>query len=118
MTAPVAYYELHAPDTAKARAFYGELFNWKFTGECGGPPNYFMIDSGGDMPGGVTAENASTPMFLTYFHVPDLDRAVAKAKALGAKVLKPREDIPPGSFAVIADPQGVVLALWQAAAKQ
>ncbi|HZN95150.1 MAG TPA: VOC family protein [Myxococcales bacterium] len=117
MPAPVAYYELHTPDAARARAFYGELFNWSFK-DLGAPSPYFEVVSGGDVPGGFATDAASPPMFLTYFHVPDLDRSIERAKALGAKVLKPREDIPPGSFAVIADPQGTVLALWQAAAKK
>ncbi|HVE82818.1 MAG TPA: VOC family protein [Myxococcales bacterium] len=117
MPAPVAYFELHTPDASRARAFYGELFNWSFK-DAGAPSPYFEVQSGGDVPGGLMADTASPPMMLTYFHVPDLDRAVARVKALGGKVLKEREDIPPGSFAVIADPQGVVLALWQKAASK
>src|SRR5262249_9500590 len=98
MPAPVAYYELHTPDAARARAFSGELFNWTFKA-LGAPSPYFEIQPGGDVPGGLTADTASPPMFLTYFHVPDLDRAVERAKQLGARVLKPRENIEPGSFA-------------------
>lgn len=115
MPTPVAYFEFHTPDAIKARAFYGELFNWKFQDE-GAPGQYWMVESGGDMPGGLMPDTASPPMVLAYFHVPDLDRAVEKAQRLGARVLKPRQDIPPGSFAIISDPQGVWLALWQAAA--
>ncbi|HYV44367.1 MAG TPA: VOC family protein [Myxococcaceae bacterium] len=117
MPTPVAYFEFHTPDAAKARGFYGELFNWKFN-DLGAPSPYFMVESGGDMPGGLMADTASPPMVLSYFHVPDLDRAVEKAQKLGARVLKGRENIPEGSFAVISDPQGVVLALWQAAPKK
>src|SRR3954471_3460620 len=89
MPAPVAYFEFHTPDAAKARGFYGELFNWKFTDENAG--QYFMVESGGDMPGGLMQDTASPPMVLSYFHVPDLDRAVEKAQKLGARLLKPRE---------------------------
>ena len=54
------------------------------------------------------------PMWLAYINVADIDASIAKAKNLGGTILEGRTDIPIGSFAVIADPQGTTFAFWQA----
>lgn len=44
----------------------------------------------------------------------DIDASIAKAKGLGGTILEERVDLPIGSYAVIADPQGATFAFWQA----
>ena len=51
--------------------------------------------------------------WMAYVTVTDLPAAVAKAKALGAKICKDITDLPMGRFAIITDPQGAALGLWQ-----
>ncbi len=43
-----------------------------------------------------------------YFQVDDTDASVETATKLGGSVMSPPVDIPPGRFAVLADPQGAV----------
>jgi predicted enzyme related to lactoylglutathione lyase len=50
--------------------------------------------------------------------VADVDTATEQAVALGARIVKPRTDLPPGSVVVIDEPGGATLALWQAAEQQ
>jgi predicted enzyme related to lactoylglutathione lyase len=38
---------------------------------------------------------------------------VAKAKALGAKICKDVTTLPMGRFAIISDPQGAGIGLWE-----
>ena len=46
------------------------------------------------------------PFWGVYFAVDDCDATVADAKGRGASVMAEPVDIPPGRFAVLADPQG------------
>jgi hypothetical protein len=52
-------------------------------------------------------------MWMSYVTVTDLSVAIAKAKALGAKICKDVTVLPMGSFAIIADPQGAAIGLWE-----
>ena len=56
------------------------------------------------------------PYWLTYFGVGDCDQAVATATALGATVMQPPMDIPPGRFALLIDPVGAMFAVLALAA--
>ena len=49
---PVSWFEVHSPDTTRAKAFYGELFGWTFS-EAG--PDYSLVGLGDDAPigGGI-----------------------------------------------------------------
>ena len=61
------------------------------------------------MPDMVPAEVPAH--WLVYFGVDDTDASVSKATELGATTLVPPTDIPPGRFAVLADPDGAVFAV-------
>ena len=61
------------------------------------------------MPDMVPAEVPSH--WLVYFGVDDTDDAVATAGGLGATTVVPPTDIPPGRFAVLADPDGATFAV-------
>jgi predicted enzyme related to lactoylglutathione lyase len=114
MKSQLAYFELHTADPTRAQSFYGELFNWKFKElKMPGQP-YYEVQTGGDLPGGMMRVDGRAPVgFLSYFAVTDLDASLAKAKSLGATVVKERTDIPEGSFAILTDPLGAAVALWQ-----
>jgi predicted enzyme related to lactoylglutathione lyase len=50
---------------------------------------------------------------VPYVEVADLDEAIQNATSLGATLSGARVDLPQGSVAVITDPTGAVLALWE-----
>lgn len=61
------------------------------------------------MPGAPSA-------WLAYVNVDDVKSATAKAKSLGATVMKDVTEVPEmGWFSIIVDPTGAVLGLWQTA---
>jgi predicted enzyme related to lactoylglutathione lyase len=112
--------DLNSPDPARARRFYGDVFDWKFTADTHSDPpsGYLHIQNGRDFIGGIPPlrpESAHIPPhWLSYFQVADCETAAAKAKALGAKVfLEPftMEDV--GSFAILDDPSGAAFAIFQ-----
>ncbi len=62
------------------------------------------------LPDGVMAPSH----WLAYFSVEDCNATAAKAQALGAATYVPPSDIPnTGRFAVLADPQGAVFAIYE-----
>src|SRR5215470_275121 len=117
---PFVHVELMARDVGKAKAFYGQLFDWSLEDRDMGNMTYTMIRVGDGTGGGLMA----TPMpnaasqWLAYVAVDDVKAATAKAKSLGAKVVKDVTDIEgAGSFSIIADPAGAMLGLWQSGSR-
>jgi len=52
--------------------------------------------------------------WMAYVAVADVKASTAKAKSLGAAVMRDVTEVPgAGSFSIITDPTGAVLGLWQ-----
>ena len=111
-------------DVEAAKGFYGGIFGWEFAGPGpmpGDPPGrYFVARVQGDDVAGVGSLPAPSdgpvpPAWNTHVAVDSADAAVARATAGGGSVLVQPLDAPPaGRLAVIADPAGAVLTLWEA----
>jgi hypothetical protein len=77
---------------------------------------YTMIKVGEGTGGGLMKnpmpDAGST--WVVYVNVDDLKAATAKAKSLGATVIKDQVAVEgAGSFSIITDPTGAMLGLWQ-----
>ncbi|MFI5012710.1 MAG: VOC family protein [Hyphomicrobiales bacterium] len=121
MANPFVHVELGSTDIAKAKAFYKSLFDWKLDDiDMGGGMSYTMIGVGEGTGGGMMQQPmpGAPSAWLAYVQVDDLKAATAKAKSLGAKVMKDvTEVMGMGSFTIIVDPTGAMLGLWQPKAK-
>lgn len=105
--------ELVTTDPAAAKAFYGEVFSWRFKeGQVSENP-YTVIEVGDQEIGGISsAPSGMKPTWGTYVTVNNLEATLQKVEALGGKVLIPPIAIPPSSrFALIQDPQGAAIAV-------
>jgi uncharacterized protein len=116
-TGRIVWYELLSKDPAGSKAFYPEVFGWK-TQPFEADPSYTMwVGSQGPL-GGVTklpeaAEKMGAPSYWqANVIVANVDESVAKVKSLGGNVYHVESVPGVGKFAVIADPQGAVLALF------
>ena len=113
---PFVHVELMSTDVGKAKAFYGQLFDWKLEDMDIGDMTYTMIKVGEGTGGGLMKNpmpNAGS-MWVAYVNVDDLKAATAKAKSLGATVIKDQAEVNGrGSFSIITDPTGAMLGLWQ-----
>ncbi|HEU0036019.1 MAG TPA: VOC family protein [Kofleriaceae bacterium] len=102
-TPSIAFFEIATADLPRARAFYGELFAWKFAEPA--LPDAAMFDTGG-VPGMLNAVpdhrgGDSTVVYITVDHV---QPTYARALALGAtEVIAPRPIPGKGTFAVFRD---------------
>jgi len=117
-----SWHELMTSDHVAAAKFYSALFGWNRTGEMdmGNGQMYYMFGRGPKMFGGMfttpTEMAGMHPFWLCYIYVKDVAKAVTAATKAGATVVRPQMDIPGGSIAILADPQGAGIAVHQQSA--
>jgi predicted enzyme related to lactoylglutathione lyase len=111
--------ELNTTDVAKAKGFYGKLFEWTLEdtkmGESG-DLDYTMIKVGKGTGGGMMKQliPGAGSAWLPYVEVSDIKLSTKKAQSLGAKVMKDVSAVADmGWLSIIVDPTGAMLGLWQ-----
>ena len=108
--------ELATSDGNGAKAFYSGLFDWRFEDSPIGPDEVYTMYFKGD--GTVAASHQTSghpPHWGVYVSVPDVDQTAAEAKAAGGSVLmEPFDVMTVGRMAVLQDPAGAVISIWQA----
>jgi hypothetical protein len=111
---PLCHFEFMTNDVAKAKAFYGEVFDWRFDEAT--MPGYTLIHAGAEPGGGMFPKppNAPGPCLNVYFLVTDIDATLARVTRLGGTVIVPKSPIPGhGQYAMFADPDGIAVGLFQ-----
>jgi predicted enzyme related to lactoylglutathione lyase len=108
--------ELVTSDAGAAKAFYGELFGWAFDDQPAGEAGvYTMARSDGREVAGMFADAQQPPHWNSYVTVASADDAAERAAALGATVVAPPFDVmEAGRMAVVQDPTGAFVAVWEA----
>ena len=108
--------DLASPDPDASRAFYGALFGW--TAEASPEPEahgYTVFMRGDAAAAGLGPVFGDIPPHWNiYVTVADVDEAVAAAATAGGQVmLEPMDVFDAGRMAIIADPGGAALSLWE-----
>jgi uncharacterized protein len=115
-TGKFVWFDLMTNDENAAKAFYTGVLPWG-TQVWDGPMPYTLWTLQGTPMGGIMqlpAEAGAPPHWLGYVGTDDVGASAARVKELGGKVLQPATEIPnTGTFAVVADPQGAVFALYK-----
>jgi predicted enzyme related to lactoylglutathione lyase len=115
----ICWNELATPNVQAAKDFYGNVFGWEFIDKDMGDMTYTMIKKGAKDIGGIWAipkeqQKQIPPHWMAYILVEKLEDALEKASMNGAKIMKdPTEVGDFGRFAIIIDPTGAHIALWQ-----
>ena len=111
--AQFVWYDLMTSDLAKAEAFYTKALGWG-TQPFEGMPYTMWTANGAPIGGlGEVQPPGTPPHWIAYIGVPDVDAAVKKVESLGGRTFVPGTDIPTvGRFAIVADPQGAVFAVF------
>ena len=115
MTHPVMWFEVLGTNGGKLRQFYGDLFGWTF--DVLPQVNYGVVKTGAarGIMGGVGQTFPGTRSWVTFYtETPDVTTSLAKAEALGGKVIMPRTALPGVTVGVFEDPEGHVLGLVEA----
>jgi uncharacterized protein len=111
-----SWVDLSSTDLSGAKSFYGALFGWKVTDGAPEAGGYCIFQKRGKNVAGLgpVIQERQSPSWMTYISVDDADATLAKVTAAGGSVLMgPMDVLDVGRMAVIMDPTGAALALWQ-----
>jgi predicted enzyme related to lactoylglutathione lyase len=115
-TGRLVWYELLTSDPKGAIAFYTEVIGWKTQQWDKG--DYTMLVSEQGPVGGVmllpeqAKKMGASPYWQANIQVANVDDTIAKVKQLGGSVIHVETVPTVGRLAVIADPQGAVIAVF------
>lgn len=121
----VVHFEIPADDLARAKEFYGSIFEWdiqdvpemQYTIAMTVPVNEQQLPTEpGAINGGMyqrSPQNPETPVITIGVH--SIDESLKKIEAAGGETLTPRTPIPGagGAFAYFKDTEGNKLGLWE-----
>lgn len=125
MTATAAYLpghfrwaDLATTDPIAAKAFYAGMFGWEFEDRPAGPDMFYTLCRfEGQRVAGLFSPQCAQPggsYWKSYVTVANVDECAARAVALGGQVPMPPMDVlDAGRMAMIQDPSGAVLAVWE-----
>jgi predicted enzyme related to lactoylglutathione lyase len=120
----VVHFEIPADDTARAKEFYGSIFDWDLQEV---PEMQYIslitvpIDERqrptepGAINGGMfKRSNQAPPTPVITIGVDSIDEALKKVEAGGGQTITPRTEIEGmGAFAYFKDTEGNTLGLWE-----
>ena len=109
--------DLFSSDTERAKDFYGRLFGW--TALDPGPEygGYVVFQKEGKAVAGCmgnSGEEGYPDAWTTYLHSDDAAATAEKAKANGGQVaLEPMDITENGRMAMVVDPGGAAIGVWE-----
>jgi uncharacterized protein len=122
----VVHFEITVDDTARAKEFYGSIFDWELNdADMGGGITYTTITTvpvdqqrmpkePGAINGGFTGRSSETEHPVITIQVASIDDTLKKIEAGGGKSVTPRTPIPGmGAFAYFKDSEGNTVGLWE-----
>jgi predicted enzyme related to lactoylglutathione lyase len=116
-----SWVDVGTTDREAGRRFYEQLFGWRSEvgpPETGGYTMFFLRDKPVAALMELTEEMRAQgipPAWSTYVAVDDLDATVATVEPAGGKiVMGPMDVMDFGRMAMVADPTGAVVGMWQA----
>ncbi|MEK6984837.1 MAG: VOC family protein [Candidatus Thermoplasmatota archaeon] len=120
---PVVHFELPADDMERAMKFYGQTFGWElnrppgigfaFAKTTAIDPKTFAPKEPARINGSLLTRQSVLQHPVVTIKVADLDAALAKAQANGAKVALPKRDVGPVLSAYLEDTEGNIIGLVQ-----
>jgi uncharacterized protein len=109
MQNPIVHFEIGCRDLENTQTFFGSLFDWKMQ-RAGSAA---MIDTGSPVSGHISCLGHEPHHYtIFYVQVEDVGTYLEKAVSLGGKSLVLPIDLPTGTFAWFADPEGNTIGLF------
>ncbi|MGV1008608.1 MAG: VOC family protein [Dermatophilaceae bacterium] len=110
------------PDLTAATDFYAAVFGWDFGHDDEG--TYAVARLGGHEVAGLGSATAlgaadATTAWITQVRVNRVEEATRAVETAGGSVVSAPMDLPPaGRLALVRDPGGAMLGLWEAGARE
>jgi predicted enzyme related to lactoylglutathione lyase len=110
-----SWVDLATTDATGAKAFYRGLFGWEAVDMPAVAGTYTMCHLDGVPVAALYGEQDGAPRWNSYVTVEDVDATAARVAEVGGTLLGDPFDVEEaGRMAVVHDPAGAVLMLWQA----
>jgi predicted enzyme related to lactoylglutathione lyase len=114
-----SWVDLATPDVESAKAFYGGVFGWEAEDMPAGEDQaYAMCRRDGQWVAALYARpepDERPPSWLSYVSVEDADAIAAAAREAGGTVVTEPFDVrDSGRMAVLEEPTGALVGVWQA----
>ena len=106
----VGHFEIPADNVDILKSFYSSLFGWQF--EKGETQGYYMVKNAG-ISGALTQKENPQQVTTQFVNVEKIEDYISKAKQLGARVIKNKQEISEGYYAVLEDSQKNTFGVWQ-----
>lgn len=119
----MSWTDISLPDPEAGKSFYTQLFGWDAEDQFDPAGNYLYTmfrQDGADVAGmGALPPEMQRagipPMWQTYISVDNVDDAVETITSNGGAVVMPTMEVmTSGRMAIVADPEGAVVSLWEA----
>jgi predicted enzyme related to lactoylglutathione lyase len=116
----VVHFEIPFDKKDRAGKFYKGIFGWKLADipemdyvmvTAARTDKKHMVKDKGAINGGMFPRNRAARAPIVVIGVASIDATLRKVKAAGGKVVTPKQRIPGGSYARIADSEGNVIGL-------
>lgn len=117
----VVHFEFAADDTQRAKAFFEDVFGWRFEKWEGGATEYWLVSGGGPgeekapgIDGGMVSRQQIHAGVVNVIDVENVDVALARITAAGGAIAALKEAIPgTGWVAYFSDPEGNLWGICQ-----
>ena len=112
----INHIEFPADDPERAMRFYTAVAGWEFSA-MDGMPDYWVFSAAKGYGGAVGKRGVSTGQVVRdYIEVDSIEAALEAAERTAGSVKEPKTEIPGmGWFAVVIDPEGSEVGLFQGA---
>jgi predicted enzyme related to lactoylglutathione lyase len=109
---PVVHFEIGCRDNGKTSVFFSSMFGWDM--QPAGPATMIQTGAESGIQGHISALGHEPHHYtIFYVQVDDVQKYLEKAGSLGGKTIVPPVEIPTGTFAWFADPDGNTIGLWK-----
>jgi predicted enzyme related to lactoylglutathione lyase len=123
----VVHFEIPVDDEARAKEFYGSIFEWQLdSADMGGGVVYTTATTvpvgedrlpkePGAINGGIMKRTSDQPNPVITIQVDSIDEALKKIEAGGGSTVQPRTEIADmgAAFGYFKDSEGNTLGLWE-----
>jgi len=116
----VVHFEIPFDDKVRASKFYSDNFGWKLMDipemeytmvYAAQTDENHMVTEKGAINGGLFPRNDSAKSPLLVIGVDSVDETIQKVLSSGGKLITPKQSIPGGSYARVADSEGNIIGL-------
>lgn len=116
----VVHFEIPYDDKGRASKFYSEIFGWKLLDipemnytiiHAAQVDKNNMVTEKGAINGGLFQRNDDAKQPIVVIGVQSIDETIKKVISAGGKLVTPKQSIPNGSYARVADCEGNVIGI-------